>query len=80
MSFDETNYCLYMNMNMNVSINSCCWCLLFVVVLQVGKAGGSGGNRFFDLAVGNGITNANKHGCAPLKIVVLLIISIIVVW
>ena len=35
MSFDETNYCLYMNMNANVSINSCCWCLLFVVVLLV---------------------------------------------
>jgi len=34
-------------------------------VLQVGKAGGSGGNRFFDLAVGNGITNTNKHECAP---------------
>ena len=33
MSFDETNYCL--NMNANVSINSCCWCLLFVVVLLV---------------------------------------------
>ena len=31
MSFDETNYCL----NMNVSINSCCWCLLFVVVLLI---------------------------------------------
>ena len=29
MSFDETNYCL--NMNANMSINSCCWCLLFVV-------------------------------------------------
>ena len=35
MSFDETNYCLYMNMNANMSINSCCWCLLFVVVLLV---------------------------------------------
>ena len=38
MSFDEANFCcLYMNMNMNanMSINSCCWCLLFVVVLLV---------------------------------------------
>ena len=34
MSFDEANFCcLYMNMNANVSINSCCWCLLFVVVV-----------------------------------------------
>ena len=33
MSFDETNYCL--NMNANMSINSCCWCLLFVVVLLI---------------------------------------------
>ena len=24
-----------MNMNMNMSINSCCWCLLFVVVLLI---------------------------------------------
>ncbi len=32
MSFDEANFvCL----NMNMSINSCCWCLLFVVVLLV---------------------------------------------
>ena len=38
MSFDEANFvCLYMNMNMNanMSINSCCWCLLFVVVLLI---------------------------------------------
>ena len=35
MSFDETNYCLNMSMNANMSINSCCWCLLFVVVLLI---------------------------------------------
>ena len=29
----KQTYCL--NMNMNMSINSCCWCLLFVVVLLI---------------------------------------------
>ena len=34
MSFDEANF-VCLNMNANMSINSCCWCLLFVVVLLV---------------------------------------------